>query len=439
MKKSISIIISIFFIILLVYVPTYAEGALSIETTKVYSGMNRSYSNGYTPQITDGVVSVVLPLQGNTLNDVICVTPDMGIDGPFVYSNYQFNVRKSDGIYLINLPLRLKSERTGGLYPVIFNVSYDTQDGAMQQSFTVYVNVPDGNKTGEPELFITDYKVSPIQEEENEETATKTVINGGDEFNVSVTIKNVGSGTAKKIRLTYETVDGSIIPESSLNTVRIDDMSAGKSRTITFKMSASINVLAGEQPFNISITYASDTMNYDISKQLTVKVTQPVKITIDNLMIPEIVETSQSFTIPISILNEGKSNIYDVTCRLDMDGMFGSSVYIGQVDAGTTGFVEMKVFAGTLSSNNKYGSTSGNLIITYKDSDSNEYTESISAATTITEPEVIPADLPAEENQRMNVPTVSQWYISVIIGISVIAIAVAVIIVASYQRKLKMK
>lgn len=438
-KKIICFMIAVIITVAALPHISFAQSGLSIESTKVYDGMDKSYSQGYMPRIANDHAYIVLPLKGNVQGDTITVTPELDTEGPFEYGNYQFNVNKVNGVFLIKLNLPLKADRKNGLYPVTFNVSYEPkqaqspdgepiESGEMQQSFTVYVSITDGKKASSAaELFITGYKVSPKK------------VNGGDDFEVSLTIENIGGSTAKKIRLTYDGTEGEtgkvIYPKNPLNTIRVDDLAAGKSTTVKFKMTASKDAMAGSQAFTVAVTYNSG----EFSQQLTVDVAQPLDVSIDEIQMPQEVISGESIMIPISILNKGKAAIYDVTCKLDMDGCYGSSVYIGEVAAGTTGYAEMKVFIGTLSQGSLYGGTYGELHITYKDADGSEYDEKTELHTTIMESVADDDAVAANAEATPQVQPVSQWYVSVIVGVAVIAIAVAVIMVVSYQRKLRLK
>jgi len=439
MKKLICLLFAVTFVITVMPSLALAQSGLSIESAKVYDGMDNSYSQGYMPRVSNGKAYIVLPLVGDTQDDIITVTPQLDTDGPFVYGNYIFNVKKANGIYLVRLNLPLKENRKNGLYPITFNISYtpkqaQSRDGEqaeameMQQSFTVYVSITDGKKASSAaELFITGYKVSPKK------------VAGGDDFDVTVTIKNIGGSEAKKVRLVYDGAEGeqgkTIKPKNPLNTIRVSNISAGATKDVKFTMTASKDAIAGSQAFMVNITYSGG----ELSQQLTVDVTQPLDVSVDEIQMPQEVISGESVMIPISILNKGKAAIYDVTCKLEMDGCYGSSVYIGEVQAGTTGYAEMKVFIGTLSQGSLYGGTFGNLNITYKEADGSEYTDTTELRTTITEPVKEDDAVAANAEAAPQLQPVSQWYVSVIVGIAVIAIAVALIMIMSYQRKLRLK
>ena len=561
MKKLICLLFAVMFVITVMPSLALAQSGLSIESSGIYDGMDKSYSQGYMPRVKNGYAYIVLPLVGDTEGDVITVTPQLDTDGPFVYGNYIFNVKKANGVYLIKLNLPLRADRQNGLYPVIFDIGYfakavqlangeKTESTEAEQSFTVYVSITDGKEPSPAaELFITGYKVAPATVKSGEDfTVDLTIkniggsvakkvrlsyegndegtispknalniiriddikageekivkfamkaskdtesgrqafivsitydggemsqrlyvevlqpnqpkpekekqpaelfitdykvspkqVNGGDDFDVTVTIKNIGGSAAEKIRLTYDGAEGEsgkvITPKTALNTKRVASIKAGAERKVKFTMTASKDAVAGKQSFSVAITYSGG----ELMQMLNVNVIQPLDVSVDEIQMPQEVMSGESVMIPISILNKGKAAIYDVTAKLDMDGCYGSSVYIGEVAAGTTGYAEMKVFIGTLSQGSLYGGTFGSLNITYKEADGSEYTDTTELRTTITEPQSEDENKADTDEEQPKLQPVSQWYVSVIVGIAVIAIAVAVIMIMSYQRKLRLK
>lgn len=446
---------------------------LKIDTANTYPGMGKSYGKGYIPTVKNGRATIVLPLIGKAKGDVITVTPDIGIDGPFVYANYHFDVKKSNGVFLIKLDLPLKNDRINGTYPVIFNVDYTGEHGdPMNSVFTVYVNITDGKTLDSvesvkaPELFILSYSVTPVRqstavpatetpestetEEVIESTAADTstdapasnidpnMINGGDSFTVTVTLKNIGSATAKNVKLTYmgdEMME--IFAGDGMSTVLVGTIAAGASRTVKFTMEASKTAMAGRHSMMTTLDYSDDMgMPYSAQYTLNVEVFQPVEVQFDKIEFPNEIESGDRITLPIGILNVGRSSIYDVTCKLDVNGLRGASVYIAEITAGMSESAEMNIFAGTLDTESYYGTTSGKLTITYKDAYGEEYVYETNINTEITEP-ASEADASLDETEPTQPQGNSQWIISVIVGMALIAIAVAVAIVVRFYRLTK--
>lgn len=86
-----------------------AEGnALGIDT--VYDcGGGMTYTNGYTPIVSNNQARVVLPLIGTVQQDSITVTPKLPADGPFLLGNYEFTL--TGGSFLIDKSFPLSARR----------------------------------------------------------------------------------------------------------------------------------------------------------------------------------------------------------------------------------------------------------------------------------------------------------------------------------------
>lgn len=59
---------------------------LRIDGTNLYEGMENTYEKGYIPKVSDGKVSIILPLLGETYDGKVTVTVNLGAanDIPFV-------------------------------------------------------------------------------------------------------------------------------------------------------------------------------------------------------------------------------------------------------------------------------------------------------------------------------------------------------------------
>ena len=57
-------------------VPTVDQ--LRIDGTNLYEGMENTYEKGYIPKVSDGKVSIILPLLGKTYDSKVTVTADLG-------------------------------------------------------------------------------------------------------------------------------------------------------------------------------------------------------------------------------------------------------------------------------------------------------------------------------------------------------------------------
>ena len=112
--------------------PFVAPGQLTIDSDKLYPGMNKTYKDGYIPAVKDGKVTIILPLIGKTHSGEVTLTADLGAttDSPFVFGNYS-QTAKGGEPYVFSLSIPLASGRINGAYPVTLNASYIDASGSL--------------------------------------------------------------------------------------------------------------------------------------------------------------------------------------------------------------------------------------------------------------------------------------------------------------------
>ena len=425
--------------------PTPVADKLIIDSWNLYDGMDRTYQQGYVPRIVNGCCYIIFPLIGETYDGKVTVTADLGAtaDSPFVFGNYS-QTAAGWGRYVFMFEIPLVKGRINGSYPVTLRADYlDVLGQQKQQSFTVFVTVSDGKKPKDPdakeaaekpELFISACEITP------------DTVTGGDEFTATVTIDNIGAIRARSVRLSYGSEAAGIIPADTNSAMHLENIASGESATVSFALRTTGDVLAGEQPFYVTLDYVDLYGGvYTNTRTFLVHVTQPAKMSCDPVSLPKEVTAGETISLPANVFNIGKSPLRNVTVNLTGAGLFPtSSVFLGDIQPGQAGYGEMKVFVGMLSMTEgyteSYGKTTGVYTISYKDDAGEEYAVSVDFATEIQKPviegEKTDAEKKAEEEQKR---AMSQWWISALAAFAVIAIIVAVIVVSRFARMMRMK
>lgn len=427
--------------------PTPVVDQLIIDSRNLYEGMDRTYAQGYVPRIVNGRAYIILPLLGETYDGKVTVTADLGAtaDSPFIFGNYS-QTAGGWGRYVFALEIPLVSERINGSYPVTLKADYlDVLGQQKQQSFTVYVTVTDGKnppdpndvpkqEVEKPELFISECTVDP------------GTVGGEEEFSVSVTIDNIGSIRARSVRLSYGSEAAGIIPAETNSAMHLENISSGKSEAVSFNLRTTKGVLAGEQPFYITLDYVDLYGGvYTNTRTFLVHVTQPAEMSYDSVSLPREVTAGETISLPANVFNIGKSTLRNVTVNLSGAGLYPtSSVFLGDIQPGQAGYGEMKVFVGMLSMTEgyteSYGRTSAVYTISYTDDAGEAHTVEQQLSTEIKQPviagEKTEAERKAEEEQKR---AMSQWWVSALVAFAIISIVVALIVVGKFTRMMKMK
>lgn len=422
--------------------PTPTVDQLRIDSNTLYDGMAKTYAQGYVPAIVSGKAYIVLPLIGQTYNGTMTLTANLGTtkDSPFIFGNYSQTVNGGWGAYIFVLQIPLVKDRYNGSYPVVLKAEYlDITGKKASQDFTVYVTISDGKtppdpnevpkaEVDKPELFISACTESPVS------------VGGDEKFTVNATIDNIGAIRARSVRLTYGSETADIVPLETNNSIHLDDIASGKTTTVSFTLRTTKDVLAGNQPFYITLDY-SDLYGgaYTATRTFLVSVTQPAEIGYDPISVPKEITAGETITISTNVFNIGKSVLRNVTITVTGAGLFPvSSVFLGDVMPGKTGNGEMKVFIGMLSMTEgyteSYGKTNGKYTISYYDDAGKKHTVDLNFTTEIKEPKIDKAtDSSLTEKPEF------QWWVTMLVGLAVIAIVVSLVVVNSLVRKMKLR
>lgn len=451
--------------VLLLVVPALALAdtstvILGIDDTNLYDGMTRTYSQGYSPTVSNGVATIVLPLvtTGSISGSTITATPNLGSveSSPFVFGNYQKtvalgtqSVNNGAGTvecYYIRFDLALTSTRKNGSYPVVITVEgLDLSGNTISQNFTMYVTITDGSTaTAEPSkdgsssggvtaskpvLVVAACSVSP-----------ETLESGGT-AHVELTVKNVGRRTAQNIRVNVTSDDANIVPVGEYSAPYLAGLARTKEADFSFDMQVLPMALGGMHTMTIAIAYeSSNNVAYTETAAFRITVNQPILFSHDKVDLPEKITSGESFSLPVSAYNTGLTAIYNVKCSLEVPGLISASAYLGNLEPQKSADKTMSVFATTIDSTTKYGTTYGACVFTYEDAAGEEYQESVDVKIEILEPvKQTDEEKKKAEEEAQEQKSLSQWWISLLFGLAIIAVLTAIIIIAKFSRMLKMR
>lgn len=423
---------------------------LTVDSTTLYPGMDKTYAQGYIPTVANGKVTIVLPLRGETLTNEVNLTVDLGAttDNPFQIGNYSQTVHGTSSLYVFTLEIALAPDRYNGSYPVKLKTDYIGANGEnAEQEFTVYVTITDG-KTKDtstdsgssgsssyvptadaPELYVESCAVTPIS------------VGGDETFTVHVVVKNIGNKTAYASKLIYGCEETDIISIDSNNAILLETIKKGGTVEADFKMRTDRDALAGNRQFFITLSFSARTGGvYNITRSFIINVVQPSRIAFDPVSLPKEIAAGETVTLPSNVFNTGRSIIRNVTVSLEGAGLFPiSSVFLGDIEAGEGKTGEMKVFIGMISMTegytDDYGATTGTYTISYQDSAGENKTETVELKTEIKQPVISPSPTPDPALKQAQ----SQWWITALVGFAIIAVIVAVTVVSKFARELKMR
>ena len=450
---------------------------LTIDNINLYPGMDKPYSNGYTPTVANGTARIVLPvvsaqeLQGDRLN----MTVDLGDakSSPFIFSNYDKTIvldehtvndgKQKVNTYLVELTLPLIENRVNGRYPLTVNFQGHTTDGApVTQAFVLYVTISDGidpdsihvnadgSETDNPDTGSSTESNMTVSggNEEAPSPQPKAMISSytlnpapmiaGQASDLSVTILNTSdSQSMDNVKITINGESSDIIPMGETNSFYFKKIGKKSSVTIDTKLMIQQTAEPKPQKLTLHIEYEGDMATaYTSDESITFQVKQPMRVEYDEPEIPKEVNAGDTMSISMNIMNMGRGTVYNVRAELEAPGLVPEgSLFFGNLESGASKKNDLYVFVGTLngesnaeSSDSNYGPTSGKITLTYEDEFGEVTTQVIDFSTEINPPVI---NVPQEEDTEDEPQTQSQWWISV----SIIAVIIASIFIGYYINK----
>lgn len=415
-----------------------APATLSIDNQNTYDGMDKSYSEGYVPRVSEGYATVVIPLicDGELEGNRLCASVNLGdsMSMPFVCKNYEKTVSLSaESLYLVSFSLELKWDRVNGNYPVSVNISATDKNGnAIQETITVYIVINDGKdpnaKEEEPEeeivltpkVLVQSYECVAITDDG--ETA---VIKAGDKIKVKVTLVNTsGTESLKNITVTANATTDSFILQSVSDTIYINSVGAGAAFDVIYEYETKADMPAGQYNIGISYDFAyGKGMSSAGSGNARVTITQPLEMELSITQIPSKAVISDTVSVGVQAINLSRAKAYNVRAVIEADGFSPmGTIFIGDVDGGMSaeGMGQVTV-TGLTKGNFSYGQTKGTVTFYYEDADGNELTEVKNFTTTIESP------FSGEAKNEEDNP--AQWWLIMAVIVVVIATAVTVVVI----------
>ena len=438
MKRLLSLLIC--FIILILPASGMAsgltpDGALSIDPAHIYPGMEKSYSQGYTPTVADGYVKLVLPLVGSVRGGKIRVAPHIPQGGPFASGNYIFDVTqktysaintegKAENVkaYLVSLDLPVVRDQTGS-FEIGFGISYQTADNTREeQHFVLTVTLEGGEESAF--LRVANAMIAP------------DAPSGDTEITVTARIANSGTTEARNITVRAASEDGELELTSDLNGAFIKSIPAGESAEVEFTFRVSGRAADGEHIITIEAVSESTSC----AGRFRVNVRQPVELLFEPSGMPDKVEVGSTVSQFLTVFNPSCGTAYNVKVKLDMDGVICTAAYFDKILPGEQVEKELKMLITELRGINRFGETTGTFTMTYEDANgaSKQITQKLTT-NIIQSEELTESEKAAREAEQMKQNTLSKWWISVLAAVAVIAILCSCIIIGKLARQIKIK
>lgn len=202
-------------------------------------------------------------------------------------------------------------------------------------------------------------------------------VNAGETFPLKLVLKNTsGEAVIENLKVTINgasnSTDGSIAysPANSSNSFFFDTVAKKETAEINMDLLAKSDAAPNSYPINIdfSFEYSVNDKRYQatpFTQTITIPLRQEDRLTINDPELPGWgVGVGEMCTLNTSLVNKGKSAVYNVTATVEGEGFSVEtpSYYIGNINSGTEEYYDAKLTPFM------EGDISGELVFTYEDS-----------------------------------------------------------------------
>lgn len=299
---------------------------------------------------------------------------------------------------MVEFDFQLSPYATQGNKPVTFECTYKENGTQKTCEVTSFVYVVYGyeepNTASAPPVHIESYSLSVDGEPVSQLFA-------GDEAVLSMTIRNNDQNVnARKVRI-GASIDTKVLlfTMGETDTKYVDVIESEKSADISYKITVANEAAEGPTNFSVTLNYENwEVTQASASQTLPLIVKQPVRVEVGEPTIYDSdAKPEEPIAMSLSIVNKGRSKIYNVS--IDVEGK-GLSMYEDYY--GGDVLPAAKLNPDILVSSTTAGKCSGNLLVHYEDSEGEAYTETVPVSFTVAEQPVV--QQPEQNDQIQSEP-----------------------------------
>ena len=282
---------------------------------------------------------------------------------------------------MVEFDFQLSPYATQGNKPVTFECTYKENGTQKTCEVTSFVYVVYGyeepNTASAPPVHIESYSLTVDGQPVNQLFA-------GDEAILSMTIRNDDKNVnARKVRI-GASIDTKVLlfAMGETDTKYVDVIESGKSADISYRITVANDAAEGPTNFAITLNYENwEVTQASASQTLPLIVKQPVRVEVGEPTIYDAdAKPDEPIAMSLSIVNKGRSKIYNVSIGVEGDGLsMYEDYYGGDV------LPAAKLNPDILVASTTAGKCSGKLLVHYEDSEGETYTETVPVSFTVAE------------------------------------------------------
>lgn len=271
-----------------------------------------------------------------------------------------------------------------------------------------------------PRVMLSDYSI-----EEGEVVAGKS-------FTLHIILTNTAAQGIRNLKLTISAQQGEFLPTEGAGTAYLEKLAGRDEAEFTFAMQAVEGLMEQSYKLLLKSEYeGSDGSPYTVEESVYLPVTLEQRCSVTDIFIPESnLELGDTVEIGASVNNLGTSPLYNVTASVSGDNLVSADTYIGTIDAGKRGNIDLLTKADKIS---ELSGDKNQLIISYENRKGERYTEVQNITVQIAQPQYENLEKVKEDSHAGQ-----GWMVATIALLSVIGIG-GILLLVLYRRRKKKK
>lgn len=353
--------------------PARADAAFAVDERRVLTGMERSWLQGYTPEISHGRLTLVLPIISPVAEGAIHgeVLLDDERLSPFPLQDMTATARRpANGVWALRFSLDLHDDRRNGDYPATLRImGTDAQGDPLQTDIPYVFHIRDGQPNTEALRM--------------ELTEVQAAFRVGEDGCVTATLTNPClSVTYEQVALRITDGSGDILPQHA-GTLYWEALVPGQSVQVSFPMTVLFTATPSPHVLDFSLDWTALGQRVSQSESYTLPVSQDIRLEPGGLKMPTSVLAGDSVTLSLPLMNMGTGDVTQVLAALTLPGITErQSVLVGSIAPGETKTAQLTFSTGK----ELAGDFSGTLAVTCADSGGNASEFTLPVALTVEAP-----------------------------------------------------
>ena len=209
-------------------------------------------------------------------------------------------------------------------------------------------------------------------------------IYSGQDFTLNLTLKNTSSSAVRNLKLTLSTENGEFLPVDGAGTAYVDKINGDTEIELPFSMTALADLEEKSYKLIVKTEYEnSNGTEYTVEDSIFLPVFLEQRLSVTDVFIPEeYLELGDTVEVSASVNNLGSGTLRNVTAKVSGDNLAEAENYVGNIESGTSGMVDILTKATGIS----VVGDKNILTITYEDREGKIQEQEFSILVTIEEP-----------------------------------------------------